>query len=81
MLVGLSVCLSVRMSVGKNLRIKVGNDTTVDEAEIKYEIHDKNKTRKRIRTRGRRRKRRGSHRVLDPTYPELLVARATLVHL
>ena len=32
-----------------------------------------------MRTRGRRRKRRRSHRVLDPTYPELSVARATLV--
>ena len=48
---------------------------------MSYEIHDKNKTRKRMRTRGRRRKRRRSHRVLDPTYPELSVARATLVFL
>ena len=32
-----------------------------------------------MRTRGRRRKRRKSHRVLHPTYPELSVARATLV--
>ena len=44
---------------------------------MSYEIHDKNKTRKRRR--GRRRKRRISHRVLDHTYPELSVARATLV--
>ena len=33
-----------------------------------------------MRTRGRRRKRRRAHRVLDPTYPELSLARATLVN-
>ena len=44
---------------------------------LSYEIHDKNKTRKWRK--GRRRKRRISHRVLDHTYPELSVARATLV--
>ena len=45
---------------------------------LSYEIHDINKKRRRTRGR-RRRKRRRLHSVLDTTYPELSVARATLV--